>query len=140
MACGRSAAQDAAAAKVGAVPAAPAAAEAAAAAGGPPWLLEQLCGRVALAAAKQAGAAAAAGAAGDGGGSGGGDEELRALRLEARDAVEALLGRMRELAACRLSQLKHARHLAALGQDGAPHHMPLLRQIAGERLRAVPSP
>ena len=58
--------------------------------------------------------------------------ELQALQLEARDAAEALLGRMRHLAAFRHSQAKHLGQLAGVGQDGAPRHTPLLRQIVGE--------
>lgn len=84
--------------------------------GSPAWVLEQLAAR-----------AAAARAAG-----GGGDEdELQALRLEARDAVEALLARMRDVASHRRSALTSLRRLAVLGDDGGPRRTPLLRQLAG---------
>jgi hypothetical protein len=98
---------------------------------GPDWLLEKLAARVA--AAKQQPSPPA-------GGSGSIDEQeqelLQGLRLEARDAVEALLGRLRELSAFRRSQLKQLKSLAAAGQDGAPRPTPLLRQIVGAALAA----
>lgn len=96
-------------------------------------LLEQLGARVALARAR-AGAAAV-------GGDGAGQaedvaaEELQALRLEARDAAEALLHRCRQVAALRRSLFKQPERLGRLaeaGPDGAPLTLPLLRQIVGE--------
>ncbi|KAL4439460.1 hypothetical protein ABPG77_008789 [Micractinium sp. CCAP 211/92] len=93
-------------------------------------LLEQLGARVALARAK-AGAAAA-------GGDGAGQaedvaaEELQALRLEARDAAEALLHRCRQVAALRRSLLKQPERLGRLaeaGPDGSPRTVPLLRRV-----------
>ncbi len=121
------------------------------------WPLGQLAARAAAARATAAAAAAATAAAaaamqggnGDssasGSDSGGGSQaeaeaeaELRGLQLEARDAVQALLGRMRELSAFRRSLLtaqqgQQLGRLAALGQDGAPRPTPLLRQLVGER-------
>lgn len=62
-------------------------------------------------------------------------EELQGLRLEARDAADALLVRMRQLGGFRRSlQLRQLGRLAAVGGDGAPRHTPLLRQIAGDPL------
>ncbi|KAI7845287.1 hypothetical protein COHA_001130 [Chlorella ohadii] len=87
-----------------------------------------------------------------GSGSGGGSQaqaaaeaELRGLQLEARDAVQALLGRMRELSAFRRSLLtaqqgQQLGRLAALGQDGAPRPTPLLRQLVECILRDEPLP
>ena len=97
---------------------------------GPAWLLEQLASRVA--AAKQQAAAAAGGSSDEQQQAGEQERELlQGLRLEARDAVEALLGRLRELSAFRRSQLKQLKSLAAAGQEGAPRPTPLLRQIVG---------
>lgn len=101
----------------------------AACAASPPWLLEQLASR---AAAARTGAAA-----GEGGSSSEAEAELRGLRLEARDAVQALPARMRELSGLRRSLLKAQQgqqlgRLAALGEDGAPRATPLLRQLVGE--------
>ena len=95
----------------------------------PSWPLEQFAYRAAAA------LAAAAAAEGEGGSEP--EAELRALRLEARDAVQALLGRMRELSGLRRSLLKAQQgqqlgRLAAVGEDGAPNAMPLLRRLVGE--------
>jgi hypothetical protein len=80
----------------------------------------------------------AASAASSGGDGGEAAEQLPALRLEARDAVLALLGRMRQLAAFRTAHLKAAKHLAAMGDDGAPRHTPLLAQLAGAAAPRLP--
>lgn len=89
--------------------------------------LQRLAERAALAQAK---VAAAAGSAQEGV-----PVELQALRLEARDAAEALLQRCRDVAALRRSLLKKdggLGQLAEAGQDGAPRPLPLLRQVVGE--------
>lgn len=89
------------------------------------WQLERLAARAALVGSKRGG----------GGGGEGAEEseaELQGLRLEARDAAQALLSRLQQLAASRGAHLKQLRQLAAVGEDGAPRCTPLLRQIAGE--------
>ncbi|PSC73797.1 sec1 family domain-containing MIP3 [Micractinium conductrix] len=83
----------------------------------------------ALVEAVMCGAAAAAAEAA------GADEELGGMRLEARDAVQALTWRLRQLSAFRASHLGSLAALAAEGPDGAPRRTPLLRRIAEAVLR-----
>ena len=107
--------------------------------------LGQLAARAAAARATAAAAAAGqqGGGSSDGDTDGGGGQaadavaELRSLQLEARDALQALLGRMRELGSLRRSLLRAQQgqqlgRLAAVGQDAAPRAAPLLRQLVGE--------
>lgn len=107
--------------------------------------LEQLAARAAAARATAAAAAAGqqGGGSSDGDTDGGGGQaadavaELRSLQLEARDALQALLGHMRELGSLRRSLLREQQgqqlgRLAAVGEDGVPRAAPLLRQLVGE--------
>lgn len=117
----------------------------------PAWPLGQLAARAAAARAAAAATAApgqasstsssetgsGSSARGSGSASAEVDAELQSLRLEARDAVQALLAHLRELSGFRRSRLtaqqgQQLGRLAALGQDGAPRPTPLLRQIVGE--------
>ncbi|PRW45607.1 sec1 family domain-containing MIP3 [Chlorella sorokiniana] len=117
------------------------------------WPLAHLAARAAAARASSAADEPGSGSGHSSGGSDGSQAEaeaaaaaeLRSLQLEARDAVQSLLGRMRELAAFRRSLLtaqqgQQLGRLAVVGEDGSPRPTPLLRQLVECILRDEPLP